>query len=181
MSVNDPLPWIAAESALIRGAVEKNVPLLGHCLGGQLMSKALGGVVSANRIKEIGWGLVQIGSHPEASQWFGEIREFNSFHWHGETFSIPPGAVRIASNRHCENQAFSIGKHLAMQFHVEMTEDLVRTWCDTGAVEIAASPGEAVQSSGAIQENLQSRVRALNEVAARLYSRWLSFLPRDAT
>ena len=98
MSVNDPLPWVAPVLDLIRDAVRKDVPVLGHCLGGQLMSKALGGNVSANPVKEIGWGEVRIAANSVARAWFGEVQGFESFHWHGETFTIPPGGTRIASS-----------------------------------------------------------------------------------
>jgi GMP synthase-like glutamine amidotransferase len=96
MSVNDDLPWIAPVLRLIRDAVDADVPVLGHCLGGQLMSKALGGSVGRNPIKEIGWGEVAVLDSPAARQWFGHAsKSFTSFHWHGETFTIPPGAERV--------------------------------------------------------------------------------------
>src|SRR3954463_16758094 len=98
--------------ALIRQAVERDVPVLGHCLGGQLMAKALGATVSRNPVKEIGWGTVRVAEDEEARRWFGETGEFLSFHWHGETFTIPAGASLIASSSHCPNQAFSMGPHL---------------------------------------------------------------------
>ena len=122
MSVNDELPWIPFVMALIRDAVARDVPLLGHCLGGQLMSKALGGVVTKNPVKELGWGKVEVADNDVARLWFGDIRQFDSFHWHGETFSLPQGAMHLLSSAHCANQAYAIGKHLAMQCHVEMTE-----------------------------------------------------------
>jgi GMP synthase-like glutamine amidotransferase len=176
MSVNDDLPWIAKELQLIRDAVQQDVPVLGHCLGGQLMAKALGGVVTKNAVKEIGWGDVQVGRHPLARRWLGEIEKFNSFHWHGETFSTPPGATRIASSPHCENQMFVLGKHLAMQCHVEMTEELIDTWCQGGAGEIAASPGPAVQSPQTIRAGTSHGVPELNRVAERIYRRWIEGL-----
>src|SRR6185503_12178182 len=103
-----------------------DVPVLGHCLGGQLMAKALGGSVARNPVKEIGWGRVDVLGR-EGERWFGSLNAFQSFHWHGETFTIPAGAERIASSEHCANQAFALGPHLALQCHVEMTADLVRS------------------------------------------------------
>src|SRR5208282_2112020 len=93
MSVNDDLPWIPKVEVLIRDAYTKDVPLLGHCLGGQLISKALGGVVLRNQVKEIGWGEVRVSDNDIARSWFGDIQKFQAFHWHGETFSLPQGAV----------------------------------------------------------------------------------------
>ena len=96
MSVNDPLPWIPPTLALIRAAIAAELPVLGHCLGGQLMSKALGGEVTRAPTKEIGWGTVNLENPIVAQSWFGpQPTEFTVFHWHGETFSIPSGAVRI--------------------------------------------------------------------------------------
>lgn len=179
MSVNDDLPWIPPLLELIREGVRKDVPALGHCLGGQLMSKAFGGTVSANPVKEIGWGEVRIAENEVARSWFGELRAFLSFHWHGETFSVPPGATRIASSSHCANQAFGLGRHLGMQMHIEMTRDLIHAWCRGGAAEIAAaaaSPG--VQSADTIEADLDERVASLHRIADRVYERWLEGLAR---
>jgi GMP synthase-like glutamine amidotransferase len=178
MSVNDDLPWIAPVLSLIREALSNHIPTLGHCLGGQLMAKALGGVVRRNPTKEIGWGTINIGRHPYAKEWFGDLQSFVSFHWHGETFSIPPGATRLASSPYCDNQVFVIGNSLAMQCHVEMTGTLVHSWCETGASEIAQSPGPGVQDPQRMRENLERRLEALNRVADRIYARWLSGLKR---
>ncbi|TMG78351.1 MAG: type 1 glutamine amidotransferase, partial [Betaproteobacteria bacterium] len=129
MSVNDDLPWISRVLGLIDEAVDADIPVLGHCLGGQLISKALGGKVTRNGVKEIGWGAVTVEDNAPARDWFGATREFSGFHWHGETFTIPPGATKIAASPYCANQAFALGKHLGMQCHVEMTPGLIRAWC----------------------------------------------------
>jgi GMP synthase-like glutamine amidotransferase len=176
MSVNDTLRWIAPELELIRRAVAAGVPCLGHCLGGQLMSKALGGAVTRNAVKEIGWGMVQAVANPEAEQWLGGLREFFAFHWHGETFSIPDGATRILGNAHCANQAFVLGKHLGMQTHVEMTPDMIRAWYANASDEVTPHAGPSVQTAAEAAERLVERVRALNAVAARLYDRWVEGL-----
>lgn len=176
MSVNDDLPWIAPVLALIRQAVANDIPVLGHCLGGQLMSKALGGAVSKNPTKEIGWGEVSVADNAAAREWFGEASKFESFHWHGENFTLPDGATCLLSSPYCENQAFALNMHLGMQCHVEMTEDMVKTWCQAGAEEIAGSSGPAVQSAAAMQRDLVNRVSALNQIAHRLYEKWVSGL-----
>jgi len=181
MSVNDELPWIKPMLELVREAVRKDVATLGHCLGGQLMSKALGGEVTRTRVKEIGWGQVEVADNSVARGWFAPLTAFESFHWHGEMFSIPPGATRVLGNAHCANQAFATGKHLGLQCHVEMTEDLIRNWCRGGADEIrasAASPG--VQASAKIEKNLEARVAALHKTADRIYDRWSEGLSRGS-
>lgn len=175
MSVNDDLPWIPPVLDLIRQAVAQDIPVLGHCLGGQLMAKALGGSVAANPVKEIGWGDVQVDSHSAAWHWFGEMAGFNSFHWHGETFQLPPQATHLLSSQFCKNQAFSIADmHLGFQCHIEMTEDMVKTWCDNGGSEVresCVSPG--VQMVDEIQRDLPLRVSALNQVADSVYQVWI--------
>lgn len=179
MSANDELPWILPELQLIRDGIGCDVPVLGHCLGGQLMSRALGGAVGPNPVKEIGWGEVEIADNPVARQWFGPgIEHFESFHWHGETFTIPQGAVRIMGNRFCKNQGFVIGHSLGMQCHVEMTEELVESWCKTGADEIAESGSPAVQSPQHMQRGMQDKLAALRAVASRLYDRWTMALKK---
>ena len=154
MSVNDDLPWIAPALRLIRQAVARHVPVLGHCLGGQLMAKALGGSVSRAQFKEIGWSEVDIVRDDAADAWFPPtVKSFVTFHWHGETFTIPPGARRVLTGPWCENQGFALGPHLGLQCHIEMTEELVQSWCDTGRREIERSLGPAVQSAPDMPNN----------------------------
>ena len=176
MSVNDPLDWVARSCALIRQAVAQDVPVLGHCLGGQLMAKALGAAVTRNPVKEIGWGEVQVADNAVANDWFGATRKFLAFHWHGETFGLPPGATHVLQSLHCTNQAFVLGPHLAMQCHVEMTPAMVELWCEVGSGEIAAHPGPAVQRPEEMLRDMPSRLTTLNAVADKLYARWLSGL-----
>ena len=177
MSVNDNLSWMLNSEELIREAFEKDIPLLGHCLGGQLMSKALGGEVVRNPVKEIGWGEVSVSDNDIARSWFGDRQEFPAFHWHGETFTLPQDATCILSSRHCENQAWAIGKHLALQCHVEMTSEMVTTWCDAGAGEIEASAGSpAVKNAIETQQQTAELLPQMNNVARRLYSTWLAGL-----
>ncbi|MHB1175079.1 MAG: type 1 glutamine amidotransferase [Sulfuriferula sp.] len=176
MSVNDPLPWIPPILQLIRSAVAADVPVLGHCLGGQLISKALGGMVEPNPVKEIGWSDVSATDNDAARAWLDGLTRFEGFHWHGETFSLPESATHIMRSAHCENQAYVIGKHLAMQCHIEMTPTMIRSWCNSWADEIATSDSPAVQTPEIMQANMEDQIRALNQVADRLYARWIKGL-----
>ena len=181
MSVNDGLPWIAPALELVREAVRKDVPVLGHCLGGQLISKSLGGAVRANPVREIGWGEIRVCDNGVARDWLGELQAFETFQWHGETFSIPPGATRVLEGTHCANQAFALGKHFGMQCHVEMTEELVNAWLSTGSeerTEHRASP--AVQPRAEIVRDLAPRLDRLHAIADRIYDRWTEGLSRGS-
>jgi GMP synthase-like glutamine amidotransferase len=176
MSVNDPLPWIPPVLRLIREAVSADRPVLGHCLGGQLISKALGGAITKNPVKEIGWLPVSRVDGPLAEKWLdGLPAEFDVFHWHGETFSIPPGATRILASSDCANQAFVIGKTLAFQCHVEMTGELVREWARLGADDLAPVCA-TVQNPQAMTAELDRRVKRLQGIADKFYDRWIQGL-----
>ncbi|GAB4513561.1 MAG: GMP synthase [Sulfuricaulis sp.] len=176
MSVNDNLPWIPKVSRLIQQAIAADVPVLGHCLGGQLISKALGGTITRNLVKEIGWLPVTRVECAMAQNWLdGLPREFEVFHWHGETFSIPPDATRILASRDCANQAFVIGKTLAFQCHIEMTGDMVREWARVGADELAPVCA-TVQNPQTIMAHLDARVAQLQGFADKFYDRWIQGL-----
>jgi GMP synthase-like glutamine amidotransferase len=180
MSVNDDLPWIPPELALVRQAIASDIPVIGHCLGGQLMAKALGATVSATPVKEIGWGDVRITDAATARSWLGEATQpMLAFHWHGETFTIPPGAKRILDSAYCANQAYVLNdRHIGMQCHVEMTPELIASWCENGAAEISASHSPGVQSPDAIQSDMPTRVAKLHHLADNIYSRWIQGLTK---
>ena len=125
MSVNDEakLPWLAPEKAFVREAIQLGVPTLGICLGAQLMANALGARVYPGPQKEIGWFPVEGVAHAEEVA-FEFPATLKVFHWHGETFDLPQGAIRLAQSAVCANQAFQYGKRvLALQFHLETTPE----------------------------------------------------------
>lgn len=182
MSVNDPLPWIEPACDLIRRAHASNIPVIGHCLGGQLMSKALGGRVSANPVKEIGWGAVSVCASDQAKHWLdGQISATTRvFHWHGETFSLPPGATRLLENAWCRDQAFVLGPHLGMQCHVEMLPEMIRRWCKAWDEEVdqLGELAPSIQTPAQMLEEMSSRLPAMRSLADQLYSAWISGLER---
>ncbi len=177
MSVNDDLPWINPLLALIRQAMAHDLPVLGHCLGGQLMAKASGARVTKHAVKEIGWAAVTVTDSEVAKHWFGQIEQFNAFHWHGETFALPAGASHLLASTHCQNQAYAMGKHLALQCHIEMTADMIKSWCEEGADELLeASASPAVQQAEVMQVNLPLHCFFLQKVARQLYGQWIKGL-----
>lgn len=175
MSVNDPLPWIPKLIALIQRAVAADVPVLGHCLGGQLLAKALGAPVTRNPAKEIGWFPVRAVGGSLADAWLdGLPREFMAYHWHGESFAIPDGATNILASDLCPNQAFVRGKHLGLQFHVEMTPEMIADW--TEETEDRLKPSATVQSAAEMRRDAERRTEELHRVADILYERWIQGL-----
>ena len=174
MSVNDDLPWIAPIESLIRRAIANDQPCIGHCLGGQLIAKALGGSVTTNSVKEIGWNKVEATDSPVASAWLGDdSASLTTFQWHGETFSIPAGAERILTSAACTNQAFVIGKSLAMQCHTEMTPEMIEDWCGDWDAEHADPALASIQTPQKMLAATQANMPALNRLADRLYTKWL--------
>lgn len=185
MSANDPLPWITSVCALIRNAVAEDIPVIGHCLGGQLMSKALGGCITPSPVKEIGWGHARAENNPGARHWLGNLLDESGgeaavFQWHGETFSIPPGAQRIFTNAFCANQMFILGPHLAMQCHVEMSVEMINEWCLSWDAEVRGLDAlpSTVQDPQRMQTETSARLPALRRLADQLYAVWITGLKR---
>jgi len=181
MSVNDPLPWIEPVCALIRDAVAKDVPVIGHCLGGQLMSKALGGLITKNPVKEIGWGEASGDDNAVACAWLGAYagQSGTVFQWHGETFSLPSGASRLFANSYCTNQMFALGPHLGMQCHVEMTPEMIATWCGQWTDEaLSVADHPSVQTPEEMQAEITRKLPVMRQLSEQLYSVWINGLTR---
>lgn len=183
MSANDELPWTQQVLALIREAVRADKPCIGHCLGGQLMARAMGGQVTLNPVKEIGWHAVRVENNDAARDWLPGVSDFKAFQWHGDTFStLPPGAVRLLTGPHCGNQAYALGPHLGMQCHVEMTDAMIDSWCSDGAAEVAAArdAGQTatVMTPASIRTLVATELPGLRRVAEQLYRRWITGLDR---
>lgn len=177
MSVNDPLDWVAAEIELIKQAKDCDLPMLGICLGGQLLSKAFGATVSrGEQGQEIGWHCVERLDNSSAHDWLADLpSRLDVFHWHGETFTIPDGADCILSSDCYPNQAWVCGNTLALQCHPEMTADMVRQWTGLYRDDLAQG-GDCNMQAEDILANLDRRVAALRPLASQLFHRWLDNL-----
>lgn len=147
MSVNDePLyPWLKSEKALVRSAIESGRAVLGVCLGAQMIASAMGARVYRGSEKEIGWFPVRRVTDSGAGALFPE--KFTPLHWHGETFDLPAGAVRLAETDAVPNQAFQIGSAIGLQFHLETTAASVRQMTENAAHEIES--GKPLQQPAA--------------------------------
>jgi GMP synthase-like glutamine amidotransferase len=116
----EKFPWLREEKNFIAKAIAANKILLGVCLGSQLICDVLGGMVSKNQYKEIGWFPISLTREARDSSIFSSLPcTFTAFHWHGDTFNIPHGAARIAQSEGCANQAFECGRAIGLQFHLE--------------------------------------------------------------
>jgi GMP synthase-like glutamine amidotransferase len=130
MSVNDDLPFLHREMEFIRQAIARRQPILGICLGAQLIACALGATVRRNSAKEIGWYGLDFTEAAGSDRLFDGLSMETVFHWHGETFDLPPGAELLASSGLCRNQAFRAGERVyGLQFHLEVTPRMIADWC----------------------------------------------------
>lgn len=126
----DRFPHLTHEIRLIEAAMKKEIPVLGICLGSQLIAKALGAHVGRNEVREIGWHEVALTEEGSRDPVLGHFRPREAvFHWHGDTFDMPKGAKHLASSRDCRHQAFSYGdKVYGFQFHLEVDEPMIERW-----------------------------------------------------
>lgn len=176
MGVNDPLPWMSGAIGLIRSADELGKPVIGHCLGGQMISKALGGVVTSNPVTELGWHDVHVVERLALSDWFGGLDgSVSVLHWHSDTFSIPFGAIPLLRSEFCENQAFLYRKNLALQFHLEVTREMLDFLTNEYVDQLCVST-PTQQNKEQIISNLESRLEVSQRFADRLYGTWIELL-----
>jgi GMP synthase-like glutamine amidotransferase len=125
-------PFLKEEDKFIKKIMEKNIPILGICLGAQILAKACGSKVRKANVKEIGWYEVSLTEKGKKDILFKELgKELEVFQWHEDEFEIPEGGVLLAESKECKNQAFKIGKNAyGLQFHIEVTSEMVEVWLE---------------------------------------------------
>lgn len=180
MSANDPLPSLRQAERLIREAVANGKPVIGHCLGGQLMARALGARVVDSPAPEVGWHSIERVDREAARRWFGPDRFARVFQWHYESFELPPEAELLAHSAACPRQAYAIGPHLAMQFHIEVDAAKVRHWSqeDSPRWQAAVRQHATVQDGATLRAGLAVELAAHQRLADRLYGVWLEGVSR---
>ena len=175
-SANDERPSLRQAEALIREADALGIPVIGHCLGGQLMARAFGARVARLPQPEIGWLPVAVHDTPAARAWFGDAHLPTVYQWHYDSFvELPPGAELLASSPACAHQAFALGPHLAMQFHIEITPAKIGAWLGApgavypGAVTRHPDTVQPPEAMRAATERHQAGSEALADV---IYTAW---------
>ena len=170
MSVNDDLPFLRREMEYVRAAMERRQPVLGICLGAQLIARALGATVRRNPEKEIGWYELCFTEAAARDALFRGLSPETVFHWHGETFDLPTGAELLASSDLCRHQAYRIGERVyALQFHLEVTPEMISDWCSQDENE-----GDLRELDSAIDPAFQAA--RLAELSDLVFGRWCDLL-----
>ena len=159
-------PWLAGETDALRRAVEVGKPVLGVCLGGQLLAKALGASVHLGAAHEIGLVPIDLGPAGRADPLFASLQAVEAVEWHDDTFDVPAGGVALAGSQGCANQAFRYGHCYGLQFHPEVSPDMLADW-------IRAADGDVGVDLAAFQEAVEARSEALNLQADRLIENFL--------
>ena len=174
MSANDDLPFIHDALRLIEQAAQRDIPVLGHCLGGQLIARAFGARVGASPGAEVGWHRMDRIDSESSRAWFGPQATHQVFHWHYEAFDLPAGAQGLASSPQCPHQAFAIGPHLALQFHVEVDAAKIEVWLDQldPQYERAQRDSETVHSARRIQADTARFLATQQRLADGIYGHW---------
>jgi GMP synthase-like glutamine amidotransferase len=142
VSDEDDYPFLRWEKRIIRAAIDEAVPMLGVCLGAQLIAATLGASVFHGPVKEIGWSPISITPHGQVDSLLGYLPESATvFQWHGDGFELPNGAIHLASSVHYKNQAFRVGRSIyGLQFHLEVTPSMIERWIDERSKDIALAP-----------------------------------------
>ena len=167
-------PHLRDELRLIEDALSRGRPILGVCLGSQLLASALGARVYPGGRKEIGWNRVTLDTSARSDPLFsGRPKSFTAFHWHGDVFDVPQGAVPLASSSLTSTQAFRHGHNAyGLLFHMEVTFPLVRAMVETFADELTA----AGLNGAAIKLNAHSHLPALQQIGAAVFEKWVALL-----
>lgn len=165
-SANDDLEYLQSEQDVIRQYMGRGAPVIGVCLGAQLLARACGARVYRGKTPEIGF-YANLFPNPDDPLMSGLPVPFEVFHWHSDTFDLPEGAVRLAYSESYENQAFRIGSAVGLQFHLEMGPGMLGAWIDAAAPEIRKKLGLDPSS---IQKKADLRMPAIHANMQTLYA-----------
>jgi GMP synthase-like glutamine amidotransferase len=168
-------PFLRDENLFIKKALKEGNPLLGICLGGQLIAKAAGARVLTGHRKELGWYDLDLTGAGLKDQLFkGFPKTFKAFQWHGDTFQIPRGASKHASSEIFPNQAFRLGSAYGLQFHIEVTKETIEDWMEEYDEELKSLDYIDAEK---IVEDTEKYLDSLYVLADRFYKNFISSLP----
>ena len=167
-------PFLLDTDRLIKQAININKPLLGICLGSQLIAKALNTKVYAGEKKEIGWLPISLTNQGKTDPLFNQLpSKLTVFHWHGDTFNLPSGTIHLASSNLFQNQAFRLGKTCyALQFHLEVTSEMINTWLDEYQNELDSL--KEIVNPQQIQQQTNIEAKSLAHYSHTVFSNFLT-------
>ena len=173
-------PHLETEKRLIRRMIEQGVPVLGICLGAQLIAKTLGAEVRKNPEKEIGWynvSLTEEGRGDPVLRHLCDTRRI--FEWHGDTYELPEGAVHLASSKTCENQAFRYGENVyGFQFHMEVDAPLIERWLNTPVYQAEIESLGGKVDPDVIRAETMEHIENLNLLSEQVFGSFLDLMGR---
>jgi GMP synthase (glutamine-hydrolysing) len=169
-------PWMTEELNAIRKCLNSSLPVLGICLGSQMLAHAAGGQVFRGALPEVGWYPIELTTDGHQDPLLlGLPTEFEAFHWHGDTFTLPPGARRLAGSRYYPNQVFKAGNNAyGFQCHLEVTEKMVKSWASIYAKELTPQGGP--NRPERIEDHLAENARALRAIGEKVFTRFAALL-----
>jgi len=177
MMVGDALPWMRPMLDLVAACLDFDVPLIGHCLGAQLMAAALGAPVGPHPYPEVGWAHVQPAAGQADGPWLSGLDippdGWPVFHWHFQAFGCPVGATRLLTHADMSEQAFVLGPHLAVQAHLEVDRETIARWYRAAPSVARDHPGPGVMDGRTALARAPQALPRMHGLAQRLYGCWL--------
>jgi GMP synthase (glutamine-hydrolysing) len=178
VDMTDQYPHLETEVRIIRRAVERNIPILGICLGAQLIAKTLGAKVYKNPVKEIGWyniSLTPEGQEDPLLRHFEDTKRI--FEWHGDTFELPEEATHLAYGESCTNQAFRIGDNIyGFQFHLEVDLALVERWLNTPVYQKEIESTQGLICADNVREETKHHIEEQMNLSEKVFGEFLNLM-----
>lgn len=184
MMVGDDLPWMPRVIDQLRRNLDDECPVLGHCLGGQMLAHAAGARVGPCAHPEVGWVDISPAGNPHANEWLGPHARRAAmpvYHWHLHSFELPAGADLLLTRPEMPNQAFALGPHIGFQSHLEVDEATLATWYRAQPDPEGAYRIGTLQPAATALAQAPQKIAEMRQLSAHAYSRWLESIRRYQT